>query len=427
MSPLRDREEERDVNARALLLGHIRLGTFNGKYPVPSETFVFTSVDRQRLEPLAKDFGGEIEGYKAQGAGADTWRLVSESDAFTALFAFPEVDGNLRQDYMLWRRSGLERICDGYEATVYTVDEEDGTREGEITACICKATEVVECGVESRLRFLLPQTGLGLWELNTGSKIAADDLFDQVRFISHAAQGRMNHVPIRAVLAPREITYVEKGKRKKATKRLVSLSVAGDAIAMLQGLQMEPNRALLSAVETALHDAGRELPSVSGARELEAGSESEPTPGGTEDVTSEEDPGEASEAEAGGLDEASGAEPSDVPEPVDGGGDEGPSTGPVGAVSGRKAASATEEAGPAVPDGPTFDSRGLTGDPVLDAPAPAEAWERAAAAGLRAGGALKIARKLWPDAGFRASHEITKGQLGKVIIAYLNGERGGTS
>jgi hypothetical protein len=425
MSPLRDRED-RDVNARALLLGHIRLGTYNGKYPVPSETFVFTSVDRQRLEPLASDFGGSIEGYKAQGAGADTWRLISKSDAFTALFAFPEVDGNLRQDYMLWRRSGLERICDGYEATVYTVDEEDGSREGEITACICQATEVMECAVESRLRFLMPQTGLGLWELNTGSKIAADDLHDQVNFISHAAQGRMNHVPIRAVLAPREITYVEKGKRKKATKRLVSLSVAGDAIAMLQGLQMEPNQALLAAVQTALHDAGRELPSVSGARELEAGSEEEgePAPGGNGE-NSETDQGEASEAKAGGLDEASDAEPEDVPGPVDGRGDEESSTGPDPSTAAARRRSAKEATGPAIPEGPSFDSRGLTGDPDLDSPAPAEAWERAARAGLKAGTALKVARKLWADAGLRASHELTKGQLSQVIKAYLDGERGG--
>lgn len=365
--PLADLNEDRDIRVRALLLGHIRLGVFTGRHPQATQTFVFTSADRQRLEPLAIDLGGKIKAYRPQGAGTDTWRLVSEADAFTAIFPFPDADRNMTQDWRLWRASGLQRQCDGFACTVYSVDEETGEREGEDTACICSAKNKRECSPETHIRFLLAQTGLGIWELKTGSKIAAMDLHDQMVAISGVAGDRMNQVPIRATYAPREISYIEDGKRHKATKRLVSLSVAGDAINLLQALQQPPQAALLSAVQTALHDAGRELVGVSRTPALGAGQ------------------GSAGDGE--GLAEAS-------EEPT-----------PVGEAPGSE--------GPGLDAGPGAD---------LDEPAPTEAWERARLAGLTSTRkAVAIAKGLGMDV--RSASELSGSQLAEVLAAYLDGER----
>jgi hypothetical protein len=360
MSPMTDLHEDRDVRTKALLLGHIRLGIFKGRAPSQTDSFVFTSTDRQRLEPLAEDFGGKVEGYTPQGAGTDRWRLISETDAFTALFPFAD-ERNLSQDWMLWKRSGLQRKCDGYTCSVYTTDEESGEIDVEDTACICAAKDERECSPETRIRLLIPQTGLGIWELTTGSKIAALDLYAQYQFIAAASRDRVNHVPVRVVYAPREISYFDekKRKRKTTTKRLVSLSVAGDAIAVLQGLQMEPNHALLAAVEKTLKDAGRELPSVETRKALEAGEDENPS------------------AEA------------PTPEP--------PAAGPA---TSNEAAVASSE------------------DPDLDLPATPEQWAIAAKHHLTKVDVMKAAKERWPEV--KGSPDITKRQLNELIQERLD-------
>lgn len=373
MSPLRDLNEDRDIRTSALLLGHIKLGIFNGRHPQATDTFRFTSADRARLEPLARDFGGEIRAFRPQGAGTDTWELISEADAFTAIFPFPDVEGNITQDWKLWKRSGLERLCDGYTCTVYSVDEETGERDGEQTDCVCAAKGHRDCSAETRLRFLLAQTGLGIWELTTGSKIAALDLHDQVRAIAGVAAGRMNQVPIRVTYAPREISYIDEKdrKRKTTTKRLVSLSVAGDAAGVIAALQMRPERALYAAVETALRDVGRELIGVSSAPALGAGAAS--TEGSGSSVSGE---GADGRGEVGVEEEAPGTED------------------------------------PGLDAVPGADS---------DEPASTEAWERAAKAGLSTRKAVAIAKGL----GFsiRSATELTGTQLSQVLAKYLDGER----
>jgi hypothetical protein len=272
MSPMADLNEGREPRVRALLLGHVRLGTFNGRYPTQSDTLIFTSTDVERLKPLQRTLGGSIERYEPQGAGTEPWRLVSDADTLTFLFPFADMDGNLSQSWELWGGAGLKRRCDGFTCALIDVDELTGERSEEETPCICAAGER-ECAPTTRLRLLLPQTGLGIWELVTGSIVGATELYDQVRFISQVAAGRMNHVPIRLVYAQRRISYFDQKERKRKTtnKRIVSLSVAGDAQEALKSLGAAPDRALLAAVETVLSEHALALPSGEASPGTEAG------------------------------------------------------------------------------------------------------------------------------------------------------------
>jgi hypothetical protein len=248
--------EDRAPSIRAMRAGHIRLGTYNAeaRHPEESDTFIFTSADPSRLKPLAAELGGTIEQYTPQGAGEEPWRLISEADAFTGLLPFGDEEANLSQDWTLWGRMGLKRRCDGFDAALITVDEITGEISEETVACICAAKEKRECSPATRLRVFIPSTGLVLWELVTHSVIAAQHLFDQVKFVGTIAGGRMNHLPVRLVWAPRQIAYFDEkeGKRRTTTKRVVSLSIAGDAEHALAALGQPADQALLTAVRAAM-------------------------------------------------------------------------------------------------------------------------------------------------------------------------------
>lgn len=311
MSPLRKLHEGREPRPQALLLGHIRLGVFTGKHPQESPNFIFTSSDRQRLEPLARDFGGKIAEYSPQGMGQEGWRLQSESDSLTALFPFANLEANVDQAFELFGRGGLKRACDGFDARIRHVDEVTGEITEEEAACVCEAQGKLECATTTRLHLLLPQTGLGIWLLTTHSKIAAIHLWDQARFVSQLAQGRMNHLPVRLVWAPRTISYFDEkeGKRRTTTKRVVAISIAGDAERALSPLGLAPDRGLIQAVRLALEDAG--------TKQLSAGA----TVGGSADegasVQEKEPPTTAPRGrrKAGGHGSSGGTTPKDPAHP----------------------------------------------------------------------------------------------------------------
>ncbi len=279
MSPIRSLHEGREMSKRAIRFGHVRLGTYNGRHPEQSDAFIFTSADADRLKPLQRDLGGTIERYTPQGAGEEPWRLVSDAEAFTCLFPFADLAQNVSQSFELWRRSGIVRSCEGpgYQCTQIERDEITGEVTETEAPCLCNP-ERVECSATTRLLLLLPQTGLGAWELVTGSKIAAVHLWDQVRLVEQVAAGAMNRIPIRLVYGARQISYFDEkdAKRKTTTKRVVSLTIAGDAERVLSLVAASPDQALLGAVREVLHPP--ELGSAPEAPELPSPSAEVSTP-----------------------------------------------------------------------------------------------------------------------------------------------------
>ncbi len=259
--PLRDINEDRAVKVKSVLFGHIRLGLFNGKHPEQSKTFIFTSKDPERLKPLQRDLGGTIERYTPQGSGEEPWRLISDAEAFTCLPAFPTFETTVEQAYELWGAGGIKRSCDGFDATLIDVDEVTGEITEEQSGCICAAQDRRECAASTRLHVLIPQTGLGVWTLQTNSIVAATELFDQMQLVNTVAPDRLNVVPIRLVYGDRKLHYRDPKthERKPTTKRIVSVSIAGDAERALAPLGVEPERQLLAAVRNALASSGRAL------------------------------------------------------------------------------------------------------------------------------------------------------------------------
>src|SRR6266542_4907293 len=139
MSPVRDLLERRQP--RPPLLGRIRLGSFERGRPQQSTTFIFTASDRIWLTPLAELYGGTVDQYEPQGQSQPQWRLVSEADAINVLFPFEAPEQNVEQWWELWSRTGLQRRCDGYRASVFGIDPETGEITTEDSECICAADD----------------------------------------------------------------------------------------------------------------------------------------------------------------------------------------------------------------------------------------------------------------------------------------------
>src|SRR5439155_20323231 len=211
---------------------------------------IFTAKDPERLKPLQRDLGGTIERYTPQGAGEEPWKLTSDAEAFNCLPAFPTFETTVEQSYELWGLGGIKRSCDGIRCTLIDVDEESGDVSEEQADCICAAKDKRECAATTRLHLLIPSTGLGVWTLQTGSIVAATELFDQMSLVATVAPDRMNVVPLRVLYSDRQLHYRDPktNKRIKTTKRIVSVSIAGDAERALAPLGVEPERQLPAAV-----------------------------------------------------------------------------------------------------------------------------------------------------------------------------------
>jgi hypothetical protein len=384
---MNDLNADREPKVKSLLLGHVRLGYFDETkgYPRQSETLVFTSNDADRLKPLQRELGGTIERYQPQGSGAEPYRLISDADAITVLFPFPTPEGNLSQSWELWGAGGIKRRCDGFTCALIDVDDVTGDWNEEEAACLCDR-EDRECAPSTRLRVVLPSTGLGIWELQTGSIIGATELFDQVRFIGEVARNRMNAVPIRLVYAPRQISYFDPKKKKRSTttKRVVRLSVAGDATAALGALGAPADRQLLEAVRLVL-----------GPEERLGLPEGEPRDEGREEV------GDAAPS-------SSGAEVATTPA-------SSPGDDPVGAGG------AHTDVGPQTPASVSAPAPTRSEDD--DGPATQEQWKRALAVGLTKTTITKAASRLFPGEGV-TSLGITKAQLAAVIKDHSTAKAG---
>jgi hypothetical protein len=384
--PIRDLLEGRAP--RAPIIGHIRLGTFGGRFPKQSETFIFTSSDRLFLEPLAKAYGGDVEEYSPQGSGTERWRLISGADAITVLFPFADADANFTQDWEMWGAGGIKRRCDGYDCTLYDVDEVTGEISEEEVSCLCDH-EDRECASVTRLRCWMPQTGLGVWELRTSSKYSVFEINDQMRLLEARFQGAMQRIPIRLAYTPRQIRYFDQkeGKQKKTTKRFISVNLGSSYAEAVAALESE--RGLAGVIEKTLGPTG--------AKALGSGDE---VAGGAVDASVQAPalPAATEEADGGTGHPAHGkaAPEGDVEEPS--------------AVDGSRQ---DPEPGPS-PSAPPE-------DPDLDKPAPASQWAIANRHIGTSGKVLRRARERFGEKAPLAPAGITKRQLEILIADELNG------
>lgn len=164
------------LQRQARELGRLRTGTFNGRYPQRSNTWILTSHSRDYLEAAAAEWGGDVEEYDPQGAGAEHWRVITEARSIAAIL--PPGDP-LNQAYEVWTKGGAARRCNG---------EYDQISD---RPCFClakwggdfhqvkpgRAVEEQPCQMTTRLSVILPDLpDLGTWRLDTKSYYGASEL-----------------------------------------------------------------------------------------------------------------------------------------------------------------------------------------------------------------------------------------------------------
>ena len=196
------------LQRQARELGRLRTGTFNGKYPQRSETWVITSHSRDYIEAAAETWGGDVEEWKPQGAGAKQWRVITEAKAIPAIL--PPGDP-LSQAYESWSRGGCARRCDGQ---VEQIND---------TACVCiaqwgpdfhlTAPRDAACKMTTRLSVILPDMpDLGSWRVETHSYYSASELAATVDVLK-GQLGQAAMVPVALRIEQR--TRVAQGKTKQ--------------------------------------------------------------------------------------------------------------------------------------------------------------------------------------------------------------------
>jgi hypothetical protein len=276
-------------------VGKIRGGIFEegrdgkGGHPKQTSTIVLTSDNEVWLRRLQIDYGGQAEQYIPQGQTDPIWRLITESDHLMVLLPFPVVEENFEEWYELWATGGLERRCDGIDAQVAEWDAVEENVAYRPHECVCKVAKEAAakeaaaaedeaarnkalakgrraCSVNWRLSVWLPQTGLGVWQLQSSSKHGRVQIDGSLRLLERTFPDVMNRVPVRLAYTPQAISYpdAKQQKRRRGTKRIWTLGLAiplEDATHMLQ--EGQSGAALLQR-------SLRALPSGDGSGEGEA-------------------------------------------------------------------------------------------------------------------------------------------------------------
>lgn len=192
------------LQRQARELGRLRTGWSvpsdkpNGRpRPVKSKTWVVTSHAEHYVTAAAKAWGGSVERWQPQGAGAPQFRVITEAEAIDALL--PPGDP-LSQHNEMWNKGGCMRRCDG--------QTEQLTRQ----PCLCLAQFGEEwhqqkkgtvCAATTRLNVMLPDMpDLGVWRCETHSFYAANEMAGTVDMVLSGTNGQ-GLVPVSLRIEPR--------------------------------------------------------------------------------------------------------------------------------------------------------------------------------------------------------------------------------
>jgi len=223
MSPIKDLSE----NTRIPRIGKIKLGTKDPErgFPRKSEFFVFPQ-DHADYKKLVELFGekpkelrilipveeDEIWASQYYRAYNQTYGLVCKGDGETAM-----------------------RMID-----VKTKELPDAKKPGIVTMieipCAgpkCSEYQTKKCKEVMNLRFILPEVpGLGVWQIDTGSKNSILNINSCARVIKRAF-GRVSMIPLKLTFEPIQVNNPETGKKQTVyvlnLRTNVTLSQLADA------------------------------------------------------------------------------------------------------------------------------------------------------------------------------------------------------
>ncbi|MFE2556022.1 hypothetical protein ACFXGT_08290 [Streptomyces sp. NPDC059352] len=201
------------MQRQARELGRLRTGWSvpsdkpNGRpRPVKSKTWVVTSHAEHYVTAAATAWGGTVEAWQPQGAGAPQFRVITEAESIDALL--PPGDP-LSQHNEMWSKGGCQRRCDG--------QTEQLTRQ----PCLClrqfgeewhQQKKGTVCSATTRLNVMLPDMpDLGVWRAETHSFYAANEMAGTVDMVLSGTNGQ-GLVPVTLRIEPR--TRVAGGQTK---------------------------------------------------------------------------------------------------------------------------------------------------------------------------------------------------------------------
>jgi hypothetical protein len=201
------------MQRHARQLGRLRTGYSRphkdpNKRPVPvkSKTWVLTSHAEHYVQAAAEAWGGTVERWQPQGAGAPQFRVITEAGSLDALL--PPGDP-LNSFNEMWSAGGCQRRCNG--------EFEQISRK----PCLCLAQYGEEwylrpkgtvCAATSRLNVILPDMpDVGVWRAETHSFYAANEWGGTVDMVLSGTNGQ-GLVPVTLRIEQR--TSVSRGQTK---------------------------------------------------------------------------------------------------------------------------------------------------------------------------------------------------------------------
>jgi len=167
-----------DIEAPYPRLGLITAGyttvkkTSKGPVAVPtkSETFVFRSDDRRRLEVVSRVLGGTVQPSPDPRSDVTRFQCITRASELEVIIPADD-DRGWTAAYELWGRGGCLRRCTG-KTCQFAIDPETGERR-ENVPCVCKELglrrkDPNHCRPVSRLNVVVPALakapGLGVWQ-----------------------------------------------------------------------------------------------------------------------------------------------------------------------------------------------------------------------------------------------------------------------
>lgn len=192
-------------------VGIIRIGEKGpgGKYPKSRDTFRFTSKQKELLEKAQEAYGGELRPWAGMPG---QWELLSEAATIKALFSTRETgDGDLEsliQHYEQWAGNTCIKRCNGQSCDVWKEVSKDSKGkpvfERETVPCECDPDDR-DCKLVSRVRVILTEVpALGMWRLNTGSEVFADELEGLINQIQSFGLDQFGPTPVTLSIGFRE-------------------------------------------------------------------------------------------------------------------------------------------------------------------------------------------------------------------------------
>jgi recombination directionality factor gp3-like protein len=200
----RDGQSIRDMQARMVELGRIRLGIFNpnkGNRGAPDKLnrFRLTSDDERLIRMAAKLYGGEPEQWTPQRSRRTEWQVITEVNEIPVQIPRQRIEPWMEA----WKPNMCVRRCDG---------EWDRQQD---EACVCNGPnppgQMELCKPTVRVNLVLPELpGFGVWRLESHGEYACAELSALAPYVADVS------MDVPAMLRLREETrrYMDPVKEK---------------------------------------------------------------------------------------------------------------------------------------------------------------------------------------------------------------------